>query len=270
MWLFSRLQWSRIARADFVTLTWHYAYLREKRTPQQVLNVFLTNLRKAYPNTHYIWRLEPQQRGAPHFHLMLMHAYGGHDPGATEMAHWCAETWHRIADPSSEAHAEHGVKTREIDSYRAARAYVSKYCAEVDKNLGAPIPGRQWGTSRDLPFRPVWSKRIGESEWRALKPILRRILSSREKVGEKTLDWFDGSAAPKLYISADELRRADPTLWRMVRHPRWEMPFIEAPPPEARAGPRLKLVRTSEEEQRRTRETLRRLASQALTSHGSN
>lgn len=55
---------------SFVTLTYGLQYPISGRETKSDLNRFLVNFRRVYPGESYIWVMEFQKRGAPHFHIM--------------------------------------------------------------------------------------------------------------------------------------------------------------------------------------------------------
>lgn len=55
--------------AIFITLTYGQKFPSVKRAKEN-LRALLERFRRAYPNMCAVWRIEPQQRGAPHFHLI--------------------------------------------------------------------------------------------------------------------------------------------------------------------------------------------------------
>lgn len=170
--LLSCLRWSELGDAAFVTLTYH-------DVPPNWLENFrawLQQLRRQ--KIKYIWRLEWQRRGAPHWHLILWNA-----ADADEQLSQLRASWHAIAAHGSEAHHEYGWHQRPVDSFRAARAYLSKYVAKADP---APPPpeaaGRRvWGASRDLPTDPQIVGDLSRKNFFTLRRITRRLLRARAR-----------------------------------------------------------------------------------------
>lgn len=72
--MFAKLDWKR-RKAIFITLTYPEAYPHPKRAKQH-LRAFLKRLSRYFhaPGNKYaaIWRMEFQERGAPHFHIILV------------------------------------------------------------------------------------------------------------------------------------------------------------------------------------------------------
>jgi hypothetical protein len=152
-------------------MTYHVTY-PDGRTVKKHLNSFLTRLRNRFPDVAYLWVLEFQLRGVPHFHMWLSLP---HDlPG---LGDFLAKTWNKIADPGNAEHlAWHSFKGQPgwetctsknkllrkkkpnlmpWDMYSSG--YLTKY---LDKASQKAIPegftgcGRFWGNSRGLLATP--------------------------------------------------------------------------------------------------------------------
>jgi len=121
-------------------------------TCKKHINLFLTTLRNYYPSIGYLWILEFQSRGTVHFHLFLT------SPPDEKLHTFLAETWHRIAEPSSTSHLlVHRHEKNFIPWDMRGGSYVCKY---LDKKAQKVVPegfgwaGRFWGSSRGLVSEP--------------------------------------------------------------------------------------------------------------------
>ena len=56
---------------QFVTLTYPREWVHDPRMWKVHLDTFRKWLSRSYPSASGIWKLEPQERGAPHFHLLV-------------------------------------------------------------------------------------------------------------------------------------------------------------------------------------------------------
>lgn len=176
---FLRLERSRLSAGSFVTLTYHEDWTTEREDIQQDLNAFLQALRRAYPEACYLWRLEFQSRGAPHFHLMIWGPASGDPYDLDELRQWVRKTWTRIADQDSAAHAEWGTDTRRLTSWREAMAYVSKYVAAAGNEGDVEYSGRRWGAAQSLPTTPTARFHVSESDAHIIRRICRKLLAKR-------------------------------------------------------------------------------------------
>jgi hypothetical protein len=135
----------RAGRPLFVTLTYPRQWDPDPEVWKQDLESFGKRLLRRYPRASFIWRLEFQRRGAPHFHLLMF--------GADWVpARWLGRSWAEIvgkgtADPD---HLRAGVEVKRVRSWRGVASYASKGMAhelgKQDQALSeAQLVGRWWG-----------------------------------------------------------------------------------------------------------------------------
>jgi hypothetical protein len=128
----------RDAESLFLTLTYHKA----DRTPQAAkedLDRFCKRLARRFPEAAVIWKMEPQERGVPHFHLLVYNV-----PFIPVQK--IAAVWHDCTPETSEQHRKAGVDLeRSVQSDDdKLQAYLCKY---MDKTFDTDweSPGRFWG-----------------------------------------------------------------------------------------------------------------------------
>lgn len=177
--IFSKILLSQVSMPLFITLTYHYNFKKNPNLCKQHLNTFLQYLRDNYPSMSYIWRLELQKRGAPHFHFLLFSLPGSDILFSDSFQKDLSKAWHRIADPNSNAHVRYGFIAKEITSYRMCFGYVSKYCAKENTEKLFPGLGRRWGYSTNLPLNPIISMEVPEEIYNQVKRIARKIYKKR-------------------------------------------------------------------------------------------
>jgi hypothetical protein len=130
------------------SLTYHNSK-PDGKTVKKHLNSWLQRIRTRFPEIHYLWILEFQTRGVPHFHVFLSLP---HDlPGLRNIL---AVNWNRIAEPESDEHLRfHNHKNNFIKWDMYSAGYLCKY---LDKEHQKAVPvgftgvGRFWGNSRAL------------------------------------------------------------------------------------------------------------------------
>ncbi len=109
------------AKPVFITMTYPDEY-PDPQTARRHLDNFLKRLRRRFPGAPVsgIWRLEWQQRGAPHFHLLLFHLPFWHKSEVQA-------AWNEVI------HADGSTFTRieAIKSWRQGMYYVAKYMGKV-------------------------------------------------------------------------------------------------------------------------------------------
>jgi hypothetical protein len=88
-----------------------------------------------------VWKLEPQRRGAPHFHLLLF----GLEEGLSK--DWLSRSWYEVVGSGDERHLRAGTRVEGIRSWRGVMSYAAKYLGKLESLpkdwLGGV--GRWWG-----------------------------------------------------------------------------------------------------------------------------
>lgn len=151
----------RAVDVKFITLTYGQVY-PNAQTAKQHLRALLERFRRAHPQASLIWRLEYQQRGAPHFHLLAFNL-----PFIAK--EYLAKVWADIIGDTYWDYSQEWspkppfTRIEAVRSGRQAVSYVSKYVAKVGDGSGfnsSTYPhghsGRWWGVhNRDkLPYAP--------------------------------------------------------------------------------------------------------------------
>lgn len=138
----------------FVTLTYGESYPAVRATKRH-LDTFLKRLERAWGHHWLLWKLEPQRRGAPHYHLLIYwpsidaHSY-------LVLLEWVAQAWFEIAGEGDANHklVHQGCKGNRpcvevVQSWRAVAAYVGKYLGKLSFGDEEWIhQGRYWGQRR--------------------------------------------------------------------------------------------------------------------------
>ncbi len=139
----------------FLTLTYP-SNMSDAETGKAHLRAFLERVRRRYPRASAIWRIEYQERGAVHFHLLFFN-----------LPFWKIESiraaWSEII---GEQNPRIGIET--IRSKRGSTFYVSKYVAKLPdaalvslSNLPYSHAGHHWGYF-NKPEIPMQELRIFE------------------------------------------------------------------------------------------------------------
>lgn len=142
----------------FVTLTYPDTFPEPKESKEHLM-MFEKRLLRAFEEAGAIWKLEPQERGAPHYHLMLWGV-------ALETAQRLIPTiWYQVAGGGDPKHlAWHRGEcgrgnvncAQPVRSWRGVRSYASKYLGKTFEvaGWGKKWTGRYWGIIRrkNIPF----------------------------------------------------------------------------------------------------------------------
>ena len=176
------IDWPHVS-ALWVTLTYPKAWPADWQVSKAHLRAFLEAVRRNYPTTGLIWRLEQQRRGAPHYHMVLGYPLGA-APDARAFEAWAAGTWLRIVGATGRERAKHAVYgTRVVAVERHGRgdlgalmSYLTKELCKVKQNREeSGGTGRQWGIRGHFPTRIIGEVELSDAGYTELA---RRVAES--------------------------------------------------------------------------------------------
>ncbi len=138
---------------NFVTLTYPEQFTTDPVQWKTDFNNFWKRLKRQFPDASCVWKLEPQKRGAPHYHLLVW----GCD--FVRLRLFVPMAWYQVVgsvDPKHlywhQGRLGHGNThcVTKCNSWRGVMAYASKYLGKFCDCEGWQKPGRFWGVkSRD-------------------------------------------------------------------------------------------------------------------------
>ena len=135
--LFNRMD-LRSVKAVFLTLTYGQEF-PSPRDAKRHLRRFLERLRRRWPGCSAVWRLEFQERGAPHFHLVLFGL--PYVPKEDMQALWAECVPVSMWDHSGAELRYPFTRIEMIESKRRLLSYVSKYVAKGGKKAAGASDG---------------------------------------------------------------------------------------------------------------------------------
>ena len=136
-----------------ITLTYPKEYPSDGKTVKTHLNSFLTQFRRDCAGFSYLWFLEFQKRGAPHFHILVDFPMPRKREAVKAIRFRVASLWYRVVGSGDAKHLAAGTRTERIRSENGARNYCVKYAFKMQQKI---VPkdyqnvGRLWGASRDV------------------------------------------------------------------------------------------------------------------------
>ena len=142
--------------SSILTLSYGPTFPSDGKQVKRQLNTFLSWLRSK-GLTDYVWFLEFQRRGAPHFHVLCGWDYDRtlHDQIATRWATILARDMN-LSDQEKKAIVRQHKRARTYEAIRekdGAARYAIKYACKLEQKL-VPIlfsnVGRFWGASRSI------------------------------------------------------------------------------------------------------------------------
>jgi hypothetical protein len=163
-----------------ITLTYPKDYPMDGATVKAHLHKFLLWL--TYHGYKYIWILEFQERGAPHFHILV----------DKEIPHQkVAGSWYRIVGSGDEKHLKAGTEVRAIRAKDSIGYYLTTYMEKARQKSVPPEyekVGRFWGSSKGLLQEKkmnIFGKREDIYKLKKSLRIARRYDQSQKKQWEK-------------------------------------------------------------------------------------
>jgi hypothetical protein len=146
--------------------------------------VFLHRIGRHAPAAWGVWRLEPQLRGAPHYHLILW--------GWRIEREWVSRAWWEVVGSGEETHLKAGTNVQQARSHDGAIAYCSKYLGKRPPGCQWERPGRWWGLHRRrLATMTPRQWECSDSAWLLVHRVVRKLARKnghRCPTGRVTLD----------------------------------------------------------------------------------
>lgn len=152
------------------------------------IKVFIQRFKRKFPQSGYIWKLEPQERGAPHYHLLVWGCK------TTELLAWTVSNWHEIAGDGDINHLRfhkgelHDSKpcVQKVYSFKGVWSYASKYLGKTFEiaEWGNKWTGRFWGIGSRENI-PIGEKREIEVSWDQAAKCMRyqrRFIKSKSRL----------------------------------------------------------------------------------------
>lgn len=170
-------------RVVFVTLTYPARY-PDAMTAKGHLRALFERIRRRYAQSSAIWRLEYQERGAPHFHILFFDL--PYLPFAL-LRQWWSEIIRAYVDASLPR-----VRIEKIRSKQGAMYYAAKYCAKMATTEDQSFfinstylhAGRWWGVfnHHHLPYADryyIITEQITEYGFRYARRYLEMLSPSK-------------------------------------------------------------------------------------------
>lgn len=166
----------------FVTLTFPADYPTIERAKRD-LDTFIKRLARKFPKVAGVWKLEPQKRGAPHFHLLI---WGVEDDDLTMFV---PDAWYEIVGSGDPKHllwhkGKLGNKhcVQRIEKQRGVFWYASKYMSKEVAETYSDW-GRWWGVFRrdNLPLGEVVNVEVTEEKAIEFIRYMRRYAHIRSR-----------------------------------------------------------------------------------------
>lgn len=196
-------------RCVMVTLTYPAAWPKLPKTWKRHLENFWARLHRRAPEAFTLWKLEPQQRGAPHFHLLVWSQ-------KKIVKKWVSKHWYEVVKSGDPKHLGAGTNVEPLRHRDHAIAYAGKYCSKPVEGEEWEDAGRWWGwKNRDARPVDVQTVDLPQDQWFRVRRLMRRTLGAKggyygpggpesgcwvrwtEETYYNVLDWLAGELAPR-------------------------------------------------------------------------
>jgi len=174
--LLNKVRREHVAAGLFVTLTYPGVWDDSWETWKRDIDTFGKRLLRRYPGASFVWRLEYQKRGAPHFHLLVF--------GVPLIPHkWLARSWYEIVGSGDERHLAAGTEVKRVRRFRSVIAYAAKYISKEQGADDARCEGRVWGVvgRANLPIEIVTLSAVPDRVWWSVRRIMRKRVEKRSR-----------------------------------------------------------------------------------------
>jgi hypothetical protein len=160
-----------IVFTTLITLTYPGSFPSDGNKVRRDRKAFLDWLRREAPGCEYLWFLEFQKRGAPHFHVLHDYPWPTTRREVTELRFRVDSTWYRIVGSGDPRHLAAGCRTEKLRSSRGGAHYAVKYASKMRQKVVPPgyrNVGRFWGHSRGVRPESQGTLKIDEASLRVL------------------------------------------------------------------------------------------------------
>jgi len=167
----------------FITLTYPKDWPADSTEWKRHLDNFSKSVARFFPGSWFYWKLEPQRRGAPHYHLLGTIRFQGR---LTEDAFkiWLSTTWYNVVGSLDHKHLLAGTQYKIIkDSFKQINHYVSKYLGKAIESVDWENPGRFWGRVGDIPSSPSLVVDLDQFQFVQVRRLIRRWMRSHKHKG---------------------------------------------------------------------------------------
>lgn len=226
------VRWPELPAPCWITLTYHHQLDGSNERARQDLDAWFHRLRRAIGAGHYIWRLQLQQRGVVHYHVILWPPDWSERFQGEPYRRWLARMWHEIADPSSRPHETHGAEVVPLTSYRQAASYVARYVSTERTTDVLSYVGRRWGASRNLPRKPWLRAECSQALALAMRRNIRRYAMHYCRNRQRLHRYIYGRSTAQIFVPIAVVQRLMTWLLETTHEP-WPI----AIPDEAARGP---------------------------------
>lgn len=179
----SSLNIEEIGLPDFVTLTYPAEWPEKAEEWKLHLHTFSKRLEREFPENALIWRLEPQKRGAPHFHMAV---WGAGKIKTVEGKQWLSRVWFEVVGSGDEKHLLAGTSVEPVSTWGKWISYVSKYMAKVGDKTRKQVfdyeVGRYWGVRNKKRLQVnIDTVQVSVGTFIRIRRVLKKMMNAEKR-----------------------------------------------------------------------------------------
>jgi hypothetical protein len=173
------------AKPIFVTLTYHNVLPKSNTELKSHLDKYLQFLRTYTYKFEYVWRLEFQKRGAPHFHIILFPKKGYDNKDYQKWKRDLPAFWRKTIGEWDSSMQLYAVDVQKLDGKKNIFFYLSKYAAKESDVLVDDYKGRMYGFSSTIILKPLLHLEITLQDFERLRKIIFLYMKSCYNLNEQ-------------------------------------------------------------------------------------
>lgn len=167
----------RVKLPVMITLTYPSEWPSSGVVWKNHLRRWWQRLKRRVPAAGGIWKLEPQKRGAPHFHLLV---WGLEDVPWVDLLVWVSRSWYEVVGSGDKKHLVAGTRVERIRNRKGVMSYATKYLGKINEAgmEGWDEPGRFWGvkSAQNIPWAGLFSCALTFGQSVRLLRLMRRYM----------------------------------------------------------------------------------------------
>ena len=199
--IFNKINYSSYGIPIFLSLTYHYDDPSNRLSLKTFLRNFIKRLFRILPPFDYIWKFEYQERGTPHFHMIIFPHEKNKNIYNPELEKKIKDAWLALKSCKCDyckTYAAHVVK---VETYKMALSYIAKEIAKVQDRYEEHDLGRIWGTSRNLRTNKIDEVQISLNDYEKYLNVAIDLIE--KKIKDLPTDKIE--TKKKLLLSRDYL-----------------------------------------------------------------
>lgn len=178
-----------------ITLTYGKIYTADAEEWKRDLDRWCVRFLRTYPDIYMVWKLEPQKRGAPHFHVLIWVPWTMTKRIHRKMRNFISKTWNETIYKGHRSEAQlknlkAGTQLKFLTNPDTYKKYLSKYVSKEVEGHKLPWwarPGRFWG-ERNKQAKPAVQQVTADlttEEFFFLKRTLSKLQKARRKKAKR-------------------------------------------------------------------------------------